>query len=242
MNSPDKTKRDGMLARIRALMAKTTDNGCTEAEAAEAARKVDELMALYEIDLDEVSMRQQDILQASVSGVFRHPVHQAAWRIARFTDCKVWFWNGADVVYLGFQVDTEIAEYLTILFRRAIDRESAAYTLFNPAYDAASKGSRAEMVRSFGIGMARRLSERLRDLKSKRDFTTRVSTGRDLVMMKAPAIEDAFAKLGIILGKGKPDREALNKAAFEAGQEAARHVAINQGVAGRAARQDGWLV
>ena len=240
MDSPDKSRREGTLARIRALMAKTVGNGCTEAEAAEAARKVDELMALYEIDLDEVSMRQQDILFRLVKSAASHPVEYAGSAIARFTDCQVWRRGGVPV-FFGFQVDTEIAEYLMLLFKRAIDREGATFILFNPAWDDASKPGKVELLRSFGIGMAGRLGERLSELKSKRDFSQRVA-GRDLALMKKPAVDAAFAKLDLVIGRGRLDRAAKNSVAFKAGREAAQDVPINQGVADRASRQGGRLV
>jgi hypothetical protein len=242
MTNPDKSRRESMLARIRALMAKTTDNGCTEAEAAEAARKVDALMALYEIDLDEVSMRQQEIIPVTVPKAAQHTVQFAATQIAQFTDCNVWLRARTDIIYLGFQVDTEIAEYLTLMFKRAIDREGATYILFNRAWDEANAAGKTELLRSFGIGMAGRLGDRLSELKSKRDFTQKQSTGRDLVMMKKLAVDAAMAALGIILKGRGISVKPRNLAAYVAGQSAAQHVAINQGVAGRAARQGGRLV
>ena len=79
-----------------------------------------------------------------------HPVLMTANAIAKFCDCKIWLHrDGSKIVYFGFQVDTEVAEYLTLLFKRAIDRESAAYLLFNPEYDAANKPQRREMPKSF---------------------------------------------------------------------------------------------
>ena len=241
MTETDKARRQGTLGRIRALMAKTKENGCTEAEAAEAARKVDELMALYEIDLDEVSMRQQEIIKVIVAKTAGHTVEHAAIAIASFTDCRAWLTAG-DVTFFGFQVDTEIAEYLTLLFRRAIDREGATFVLFNPAWDQASKAGKAELLRSFGSGMGGRLGERLSDLKSKRDFTQQQTTGRDLVMMKKPAVDAAYAALGLVLARSRHASLARNAAAYNAGRSAAANVSINQGVAGRAARQGGRLV
>jgi hypothetical protein len=238
MTTMNSAQRESQLGRIRALMAKTIENGCTEAEAAAAAAMVDALMAKYEIDLDEVAMRKQEIIQASVNGG-EHPVVMAANAIATFTDCRVWLIGGKLIKYLGFAIDTEIAEYLTLLFKRAIDREAAAFTLFNHEYDALSKPERREMVRSFGIGMAARLGERLRDLKSKRDFTAR-SAGRDLVVMKAPQVNEAFDALGLTMGRTHRIN-IRNKEAAKAGHAAGDHVAINQGIADRAARQGGMV-
>lgn len=224
--------RDGQLARIRALMAKTVDNGCTEAEAAAAAAAVDRLLAAYELTLDEVNVRELVVVQRRVAARHHH-VAEAVYAIGQFTDCRTWF-SGNDVIFLGFAVDTEIAEYLTLVFKRAIDSGTNAHTLFNHAYDAAGSVQRKEMLRCFAIGMADRLAQRLLTLKSKRDFTARESTGRDLVMLKKPIVDAAFDALGLLLRGGKQRREIGDPAAYAAGQKSAEHVAINQGIAARA--------
>lgn len=236
----DATRRESVLAKLRALMAKTVEAGCTEAEAAAAAAKADELLEKYEIDLNEVALQKQPFTQSEVDGAWIHPVGAAAGAIARFTDCKVWIERKSKIVYFGFTVDTEIAEYLTLLFKRAIDRESSAYLLFNPDYDAATKAGKREMQRAFGIGMAHRLGDRLRELKSKREWTQR-EAGHALAVLKAPLVQKAFDDLGLRLGPGVGHGHVRNGDAYRAGGLAARHVAINPGVTARATRQGGAI-
>lgn len=232
MTDKAKEQRESKLAQIRAMMARTVDNGCTEAEAKEAAAAVDRLLAKYEIDLDEVTVKEQVIFQQEVANVRHHEISGAVLRIAAFTDCKAWA-QGSGVVYFGFKVDTEIAEYLTLVFKRAIDRESDHFVLFNPDYMALKKHGQSGMLSSFKMGMAARLGERLLELKSARDFTQR-TTGRDLVLIKAPLVDEAFAALGMRLAGGSHGRRVADPAAYNAGRTAAESVSINQGIAGRA--------
>ncbi|MDQ2762576.1 MAG: hypothetical protein M3Y22_03520 [Pseudomonadota bacterium] len=215
-------------------MAKTIDNGCTEAEAAGAAAAVDRLLALYEIDLDEVTLKEQEIIRANVK-IDGHPIQFAASMIARFTDCKVWLTAGTTLTFFGFQVDTEIADYLTLVFRRAIDREIATVTLFNADYMGRKIGEQHSFRDSFGRGMAIRLGERLGELKSKRDFTQRTN-GRDLVLIKMPLVEAAMRDAGIVLGGARGASKPRDTNAFHAGRAAANTVAINAGIAARAER------
>jgi Protein of unknown function (DUF2786) len=229
----DKAARAAQLARIRGLMAKTVDNGCTEAEAKAAAEAVDRLLGLYEIDMDEVTAREQEIGRGGGVKLDGHPILYAASRIAKFTDCKVWM-AGTTVVYFGFKVDTEIADYLTMLFRRAIDREVATVTLFNMQYSDLSKYEQSSYRTDFGRGVAGRLGERLGELKSKRDFTQRTS-GRDLVMIKFPLVEAAMKEAGIEIAKGRSaGPKVRDRGAFLSGRSAADTVAINAGIAARA--------
>ena len=50
--------RKKMLERVRAIIAKTIDNGCTESEAVAALAKAQELMAAY--DIGEAELRQTE--------------------------------------------------------------------------------------------------------------------------------------------------------------------------------------
>lgn len=225
--------RASKLAQIRALMFKTVKSGCTEQEARAAAAAVDRLLAKYEIDMDEVTVKEQPIVRLDVK-VGDHCVVSSAVRIAAFTDCKVWK-DEPCLSYFGFQVDTEISEYLTLVFLRAIDRESSGFLMFNTDYEAAGPRARSDMLLSFGVGMATRLGERLGELKSARDFTQR-GTGTDLVLIKLPLVEAAFGELGLRMGRGGRGPSIRDRAAFDSGRAAANTVALNQGIAGRAAQ------
>jgi hypothetical protein len=229
----DRKTREAQIARIRALMAKTVSNGCTEEEAKGAAAAVDRLLATYELSLDEINVREQPIEERGVPNTRHHLVINVARAISKFTDTRVWY-VGSDLVFFGFKIDTEIAEYLTFVFKRAIDSHSSAYTLFNPEYDRASASGRSEMLRSFGLGMADRLGERLFELKSKRDFHATQTTGRSLVVLKQPIVKAAFDALGLTLGKRSQTRRPQDERAFHAGRADAESVQINHGVAARA--------
>jgi hypothetical protein len=227
------TPKETIMARIRALQAKTTASGCTEAEAEAAASTVDRLLEQYELTIDEVTIKTStDVEMTTIENVGHHAVRYAAKGVSEFCDCKVWLDNhDNDLVFLGLEVDVQIAEYLTLLFWRAIDRESGAYTLLNPDYTLSPRSERESMKWSFEVGMAGRLAERLKTLKSKRDFA-RQQTGTSLVLAKQPLIDGAFATLGISLGQSR-GRRAEHNHAYLAGRTAAEGVSIGQGIAGR---------
>ena len=56
--------RKKMLERVRAIVAKTIDNGCTESEAVAALAKAQELMAAY--DISEAELGQTEETEAAV--------------------------------------------------------------------------------------------------------------------------------------------------------------------------------
>ena len=234
----DDKAREGQLARIRALMQRTTANGCTEAEAEAAAATVDRLLAQYEINLDDVSVRSQEVTQFEVEAM-QHAVRHSAMSIGAFCDCKVWT-SSPNIVFLGLEIDTEVAEYLVMLFMRAIDREAGQFVVFNAEYSLKDRLGKANMLTSYKIGMAVRLGERLQKLKSSRDFTAKTS-GFDLVVAKDALVKQAFATLGIHLTRGGSGGSIRDPGAYNAGRAAADGVAISQGVGKNAATSAGRL-
>ena len=54
-------KREGLFAKVRALLAKTVENGCTEAEAMAALELARRLMAEHEITEKHTHRLEQDI-------------------------------------------------------------------------------------------------------------------------------------------------------------------------------------
>jgi len=53
------TTKEKIKAKIEALLAKTVDNGATEAEAKAAAEKAAALMLQYEIEAGEIGIRKE---------------------------------------------------------------------------------------------------------------------------------------------------------------------------------------
>jgi Protein of unknown function (DUF2786) len=230
MSNESETARNKMIERIRGLMAKTVANGCTEAEAKAAADHVDRLLATYELDLTEVTVKEQEIIKFEIK-LLHHPVRHAAVRIGAFCDCKVWA-EGGFLAFLGLEIDTNVAEYLTLLFQRAIDRESGSFMLLNPDLAMLSARSMQTATESFSLGMAARLGERLVELKSKRDFAKK-ATGFDLVLAKGALVNEAFDSLGLHLKNARAEFVG-DRRAYQAGRDRADTVNISQGVAGRA--------
>jgi hypothetical protein len=153
--------------------------------------------------------------------------------VGKFCDCMVWSGDHKNLIcILGLEIDTEIAEYLVLLFRRAIDREVGNFTLMNQDYAMQEPGGQSNMLHSFQMGMAGRLGDRLTELKSKRDFERR-GMGTALVVVKQPIIQAAFDTLGIGQLHSGQTTSIRHQGAYVAGRNAAEGVAINQGVGTR---------
>ncbi len=236
----DKSEKDAELARvllrIQGLRAKTVDQGCTEQEALASARKVAELLDRYGLSLGEVEMREQacEGVGVETGRKRRAPLDDCVPSIAFFCDCKVWVETTAQgairYVFFGLPTDVEAAHYLYDLIALAFSTETARYK----SEDAEFRSSvRREGARSFQIGLAHGIAEKLKIMKSERDAALRQSTGRDLVLLKTSVIEEELEKLGLDFhAKATRRKRRVETGAYEAGRAAGRKFEPRRGVAG----------
>lgn len=244
----DPTARDSLVAKLRALQAKTVDNGCTEAEAMTAAAMVDRLLAQHGIAQTELDVRESPHERGEAdiaSGRNRHAVSLAASTIGLFTDCKVWFESGGGTKprlhIWGEPQDVAAASYLVALVRGAIDRENAGYAGLCKRERQPCDGA------TFRNAMALRVARRLRDMKAERDRAadrsatyaasadgaTRAvgATGTALVAVKRAVVEQSFAaELGIKLKRSGGGRKVRFGHARAAGIAAGDRVSLNPGI------------
>ena len=86
--------RNSLLDKIRALMSKTAENGCTEHEALAALDKARAMMDAYEVTEADLQLTKADaaILRSEPPGSRDpHKIKRGmASAVARFCDCKVW--------------------------------------------------------------------------------------------------------------------------------------------------------
>jgi hypothetical protein len=224
----DAVRRAKIIERVRALLAMTTKNGCTEAEAMAAATKAAELMEQYDLELKDVkSLEDERIAQQSkpfADDGRPREMHAAgiyvATAIANFFDCKCWR-NATEIIFFGMKDDVELAHAMLSMIRLAMDRELMDFK----ASDAGKRGGhpRSVMV-SFMKGMGHRLSNRLTQIKANRTANVRAK-GKDLVVVKGNLVEAAYAELmrGVNL-KPRPQKPIKNELAYSAGVEAGDRV------------------
>ncbi len=227
------TEREKIAARIGALLAKTVENGCTEDEAIAAAAKAAELLARYELDLDEVQMRATPFERH----MERHDdaVGERLWKVAaavsKLTGAAYWQSSAGvwpiEIHFFGFAHEVEVARYLLEICARAmrtaqarLERENA---LLRPA-------RRRQIILPFLDGMADRLRRRILDLVPPKP------TGTGLVVLRDQLVKAAMADAGIHLQDRAMRSSRDYEAAYADGQRAADGVALNRGVGGGQAR------
>ena len=224
----DAAKRVKLIERVRALLAMTTKNGCTEAEAMVAAAKAAQLMEEYDLELGDVkSLNDERIAQQSrpfaADGRPRE-MHAAgiyvSLAIANFFDCKCWR-SGTEVIFFGTKDDVELAHAMLAMIRLAMDRELMDFMASDGGRRA---GHPRSVMVSFMKGMGHRLSNRLTQIKADRTAHVRAK-GKDLVVVKGDLVEAAYAELVRSLNlKPQTQKPAKNGLAYFAGVEAGDRV------------------
>lgn len=216
---------DKELARvvqlIRALRAKTVDQGCSEQEALASARKAAELLDRYGLSLGEIEIREQSCERVAVDTgrKRRGPIDECAPAIAKFCDCRIWTETNAAgslrFVFFGLPADVAAAHCIYDLVVLAFGTETAAFKK-------SSVSGPKPSTHSFQIGLAHGIAQKLQDMKSERDAANRASGGRELVPIKTSVIEEEIAKLGLAFEARQKRKRRVEIDAFEAGVAAGR--------------------
>lgn len=224
-----------VLQRIQALRAKTVEQGCTEQEALASARKVAEMLDRFGLSLSEVEMRDQACQGFGIETGRRRraPVDECMPAIGLFCDCKVWMETAASgairFVFFGLPADVEAAHYLHDLIVATFATETMQ---FKNADAMIASSQRRVSGRSFEIGLAHGICDKLTSMKAERDAANRRSTGRDLVPLKTSIIDDEMEKLGLSFhAKAQNRKRKVAPDAYRTGREVGRKFEPRRGVA-----------
>lgn len=240
---------ESIRAKVRALLAKTVDAGCTESEAMAAAAKAGELMALYQITATETEVKAERCITVVIDGGSgRSPTVDVIPAVARFCDCRVWstktpcWTRGARATYtvkyslFGLPDDAHLAEYLIRAVGSAMRSEVAAFKL-TPEYQRAYAARTAST--SFLHGMSSRVAARLDEMRRARNPASG-APGQAMVVVKNAVVREQFAALGLRLTKRAPVTRTNGDArAFGAGMEAGNRVSLNRPLSAPAGQPSG---
>jgi hypothetical protein len=112
--------RAKLFDKIRALLAKTTERGCTEAEALAALDKARAMMDAYEVTEADLQLTRDEaaVLHRTEAGNDPHHTKRGLYMaVARFCDCEGWLIkvrrNIDQIVFCGMPSDVQFAAWLT---------------------------------------------------------------------------------------------------------------------------------
>lgn len=236
------TNHDKVLNKIRALLAKTIENGCTEAEAMAALDMAQSMMDAYDITEDELQQTKTEevIKRNSEWKTDPHNIKQCLGvSIGYFTDCKAvldrrnFSKNKKGVmVFYGLPSDTDFAIWLLDTLGYFVFAELAKHLRVNK--DQIFPFNKDEHIRGFVRGCTNRISKRLNDLKDASKVKSN-NQRNALTVIKHDLIEKKMKELGVKLGTSRlGGRVEANS--YKAGQQAGDNASF-----GRPVEQGGVL-
>lgn len=250
MTQEPQDKRTALLDKITALLAKTEERGCSEAEAIAAAELAQKLMAKYGLSLSELRATASpvDACEAEATAIGRRRAHEVLHLspvIAFYTDTRTWFhrhgwihgakdgrWRvhesgGIVVVFFGLSADVQVANYLTSTLRVMLDSEWSA---FWRAYPKKPKPNARTARASFMVGITERVSHRLYQMKRAQSRAV-VNDCREIVLAKKQIVAAAYEASGV---RPRPEGRSFFSVAgdlisYKAGDAAGQRVSISSG-------------
>lgn len=223
-------KREKVLAKIKALLSKTVENGCTEHEAMAALDVARGLMDSYEVtpeDLQDIKRETADLLRADIDSLGIKTMLARA--ISEFCDCKVWK-SGKEVVYCGLPADVELAKWLTeslhTFVKAELKKHNAKFVVVG-----FSGPEKRRIQNGFTMGCCHRISERL-DALTRKSRSRRTSNSTALVVAKGALIASKMAATGIHFGKARRTSRRVNHDSYGAGKAAGDKASFGRPVGG----------
>jgi hypothetical protein len=193
--------RSEVAARVRALLAKTVERGCTEHEALAAATKAFELINKHQLDMSAIELESEGVIRGLAEKAETRKLNVQSRLVAAVAEfCEVRGWLETEqrgqhsrVMFFGLKSDVEFANWLLRALERFVWQHADEYALKSGESDYLSK-------RNFCIACCERVNERLRhEVMLRRLKQAPTSSRKSLMIVKRALVEREFEKLGIHL-------------------------------------------
>lgn len=226
--------RQKLATTIRALLAKTTENGATEAEALAAALKAQEIMDRFHLDHSALEMEEEGIHQIKTNqGRRENGVNvreELAASIGKFCDCRTVFLNenGKEkIAFVGLQSDLEFATWLldtlSLHVKNSLSLASLNFLDDEEPIDLSTPYAR----QAFLVGAIDRIKERIKEMTAARSTS---ATGRALIPLKNQLVSKKFRELYPHTNSKRANTFQVSGSAYSAGQAAGNRASFGRPV------------
>jgi hypothetical protein len=227
-----------VISKVKGLLRFTVENGCTEGEAMNAARKIGHLLSTFDLSMGQVLFDSQkcERYHHYIDGKNRDALQWTCMALANFCHCKHWIWTEGyksnkrvAYVFFGLPSDLEMVKHLLAVISRSLDVSLEVYK-FSPEYKGNPAHGRAKNA-SFQNAMALRISARLKEMTIERnaDYSTVVpATGTSLMVLKNNNLDKAYNALNLDLSKSYSSCTRRDVVSIMAGQRAGDKVNLSR--------------
>lgn len=228
--------RNSIIEKIKALLSKTTENGCTEKEALAALAKARAWIDAHEITDDELQLsREEKAILHDESEADARDTPNIKWQLGRAVGryCNVQIYRDhskAGLTFVGFKSDIDFATWL--LDHLADFVHDALFEFLLDCLAPEGK-ERKQEIRGFIIGCTGRISARLIEMCDQTKYE-RTTNGKALIVIKDQAINDLLKAEGICL-RSSGSSAGFSDGARAAGQSAGDRASFGRPVSGAGA-------
>lgn len=228
--------RNSIIEKIKALLSKTTENGCTEHEMLSALDMASAMKDAYDISDEEVKLTKDEAAILHADPPDLEDPHSIKWRLTYSVGmfCNVQIYrmrHETGLRCIGLPSDVQFAMWLL---------DTLADFVFDELYKhligcCAPQAERRIIIRSFVEACCERISHRLGELL-ERSKAARTSNGRELMVVKDALIKSYMKehdiRLGTCRGRGS---STVNASAAAAGRSAGDKATFGRPVSGAGA-------
>lgn len=227
--------RNSIIEKIKALLAKTTANGATEAEMLSALDKASAMMDAYDITDEDVALTKEEKVVLHADPPDLSDPHKLKWRlgcgVAEFCGVTLFRSRGeTGLKCLGMPSDVQFAMWLLDNLADFVFAELYAHLIGCLA----PPSERQIIIRSFTSACCEHIVDRLLALV-ERSKAARTSNGRELVVVKDAAIKQYMKDNNIHLRTCSGSApSAVDAEAQRAGRAAGERASFGRPVSGAA--------
>lgn len=226
--------RQKLLNRIKALLQKTVDNGCTEAEAMAALSMVQFMMDTYEVTDDEINQTKNEEAIEETMKDMRDPHHIrnniCVW-VSRFTNVECFTThNKIKFNFVGLSSDIDFAIWLLEHLTLFVQKELKNYIWAN-GFQSLEPSSKRRVINGFVLGCCNTINTRLKELveQGKDNASTNANA---LVIVKNELINRKMDELNLNLRTPRNRSSYYEPDGFFAGKAAGDKATFGRPVEG----------
>jgi hypothetical protein len=221
--------RNSIIEKIKALLAKTTANGATEAEMMAALDKASAMMDAHDITDEEVQLTKDEAAMLHADPPDLKDPHKIKWRLCHGVRefCSVQIYRSrheTGLKCIGMPRDVQFAMWLLDTLADFVFDELYAHLIGCLA----PQSERRVIIRSFTAACCERITDRLLALV-EHSKAARTGNGRELIVIKDAAIKAFMKDNGIHLRTCR----GYSPSTFDAAAQAAGYAAGDRASFGR---------
>jgi hypothetical protein len=224
--------RESLLDKIRALLSKTVENGCTESEMLAALAKARAMRDAYAVTDEELEIAKDEAAILRDDGIDPNDPHRIkrklASAVAEFCDCRIWLNCSNALQFCGMAGDVDWAAWLLDHLIDFVSVELVKHLMTSLA----PSSQRSRIIKGFVLGCTDRISERILELCKPPAEQT--NNSKAWMVIKSKAIADKMEECGIHLRALRSRFTSFDDGALAAGRKAGDHASFGRPVSGAA--------